>query len=73
MATNKKEKVWKILDGTYVPKKIPITNYDVERLIAAMQQECYWDQRDIDTYDEIMAGKIDWTGQRCRKKVKKNY
>ena len=44
-----KKKVWKILDGTYVPKKMPITNYDVERLIAAMQQECYWDQRDIDT------------------------
>ena len=67
MATSKK-KVWKILNDTYVPKKKPITVYDVERLIAAMQQEIYWDQRDIDTYDEIMAGKIDWTGNVITKK-----
>ena len=67
MVTSKK-KVWKILDGTYIPKKTPITNHDVERLIVAMQQEIYWDQRDIDTYDEIMAGKIDRTGNVVTKK-----
>ena len=67
MATNKK-KVWKILNDTYVPKKKPITNYDVERLIAAMQQEIYWDQRAIDTWDEIQTGKIDWTGNGATKK-----
>ena len=66
MATNKK-KVWKILNDTYVPPKVPITNHDVDRLIAAMQQEIYWDQRDIETYDEIATGKIDWTGNVTKK------
>ena len=59
---NKKIKVWKILDGTYKPKKKPIGQNDVDRLIAAMQQECYWDQRDVDTWDTIQTGKIDWSG-----------
>ena len=67
---NKKIKVWKILDGTYKPKKKRIVEQDVDRLIAAMQQEIYWDQRDIDTWDEINSGKIDWSGQRVRSKRK---
>ena len=55
----KKKKVWKILDGTY---KKPIGKEDVERLVAAVQQECYWDDRDVETWDEIQTGKIDWSG-----------
>ena len=66
----KKVKVWKILDGTYKPKKKRINGEDGDRLIAAMQQEIYWDQRDIDTWDEIQADKIDWSGQRVRSKRK---
>ena len=62
-----KKKVWKILNGTYIPKKRPVTGHDVDRLIAAMQQEIYWDDRDVETYDEIMAGKIDWTGNVTKK------
>ena len=55
----KKLKVWKILDGTY---KKPIGKEDVERLIAAVQQECYWNNRDVETWDTINSGKIDWSG-----------
>ena len=58
----KKVKVWKILDGTYKPKKKRIGKNDVERLIAAVQQECYWDNRDVETWDTINSGKIDWSG-----------
>ncbi len=69
----KKKKVWKILDGTY---KKPIGKEDVERLIAAVQQECYWDDRDVETWDEINSGKIDWSGdvrskRRTRKHIRK--
>ena len=66
----KKNKVWKILDGTY---KKPIGNYDVERLVAAVQQECYWDDRDVETWDEINSGKIDWSGNvRSKRKPRKH-
>ena len=63
----KKKKVWKILDGTY---KKPIGKEDVERLVAAVQQECYWDDRDVETWDAINSGKIDWSGDRVRSKRK---
>tara|TARA_B100001113_G_scaffold315903_1_gene282393 strand:+ start:227 stop:400 length:174 start_codon:yes stop_codon:yes gene_type:complete len=36
---------------------------DVERLIAAVQQELEWDETDIKTYDMIQAGMIDWSGE----------
>jgi|TARA_B100000959_G_C14746003_1_gene527133 hypothetical protein len=66
----KKKKVWKILDGTY---KKPIGKEDVERLIAAVQQECYWDDRDVETWDEINSGKIDWSGDvRSKRKPRKH-
>ena len=73
---NKKIKVWKILDGTYKPKKKPIGKEDVEYLIAGIQQECYWDDRDIETFDAINSGKIDWSGdvrskRRTRKHIRK--
>ena len=58
-----KKKIWKILDGTYKPRKLPVGKQDVERLIAAVQQECYWDDRDAEVWDEINAGKIDWSGE----------
>ena len=69
----KKKKVWKILDGTYKPKKMPVGNHDVERLVAAVQQECYWDDRDVETWVEIQTGKIDWSGNvRTKRKPRKH-
>ena len=66
----KKLKVWKILDGTY---KKPIGKEDVERLIAAVQQECYWNNRDVETWDTINSGKIDWSGNvRSKRKPRKH-
>ena len=66
----KKKKVWKILDGTY---KKPIGKEAVERLVAAVQQECYWDDRDVETWDEIQTGKIDWSGNvRSKRKPRKH-
>ena len=69
----KKKKVWKILDGTYKPKKVPVGNHAVERLVAAVQQECYWDDRAVETWDEIQTGKIDWSGNvRSKRKPRKH-
>ena len=69
----KKKKVWKILDGTYKPRKQPIGKDDVERLIAGVQQEHYWDKRDVETWDEIQTGKIDWSGDvRSKRKPRKH-
>ena len=69
----KKKKVWKILDGTYKPRKQPIDKEDVERLIAGVQQEHYWDKRDVETWDEINSGKIDWSGNvRSKRKPRKH-
>ena len=66
----KKKKVWKILDGTY---KKPIGKEDVERLVAAVQQEHYWDKRDVETWDKIQTGKIDWSGDvRSKRKPRKH-
>ena len=66
----KKLKVWKILKGTY---KKPINKEDVERLIAAVQQECYWDDRDVETWDTINSGKINWSGDvRSKRKPRKH-
>ena len=66
----KKLKVWKILKGTY---KKPIGKEDVERLVAAVQQECYWDDRDVETWDAINSGKIDWSGNvRSKRKPRKH-
>ncbi len=71
--SNKKLKVWKILKGTY---KKPIGKEDVEWLIAGIQQECYWTDRDMETFDAINSGKIDWSGdvrskRRPRKHIRK--
>ena len=69
----KATKVWKLLDGTY---KQPIDKEDVEWLIAGIQQECIWDERDQETFQAIQDGKIDWSGdvrskRRTRKHIRK--
>ncbi len=46
-----------------MPRKKKITNKDVDRLIAAIQQELYWDEKDIRTFDAINKGKITWAGK----------
>lgn len=68
--SNKKLKVWKILKGTY---KKPIGKEDVEWLIAGIQQECIWTDRDMETFDAINSGKIDWSGDvRSKRKPRKH-
>ena len=71
--SNKKVKVWKILNGTYKARKKPIGKEDVELLVAVIQQECYWDDRDSETFDAINSGKIDWSGNvRSKRKPRKH-
>jgi hypothetical protein len=63
-------KVWKLLNGTY---KKPIGKEDVEWLIAAIQQEDYWNERDQATFQAIQEGKIDWSGDvRSKRKPRKH-
>ena len=74
--SRKKVKVWKILDGSYKPRKKPIGKEDVEWLIVGIQQECFWTDRDVETWDAINSGKIDWSGdvrskRRTRKHIRK--
>ena len=45
-----------------------VTKKDVERLIAAIQQDLYWDEKDVKTWDAIMNGEISWTGKLKKKK-----
>ena len=40
-----------------------ITKKDVDRLIASIQQDLYWDEKDIRIFDAIMKGKISWSGK----------
>ena len=70
----KRTKVWKILNGTY--QQQTQTQKDVERLIAAIQQELEWDEKDIATHLKIQKGIIDWSGnvrskRRTRKHIRK--
>ena len=66
----KKNKVWQILNGTY---KKPIGKEDVEYLISGIQQDCYWNDRDVETWDAINSGKIDWSGNvRSKRKPRKH-
>ena len=70
----KRTKIWKILNGTY--KKQTQAQKDVDRLIAAIQQELEWDKKDIATHLKIQTGKIDWSGdvrskRRTRKHIRK--
>lgn len=70
---SRKNKFWQKLKGTYqTPLGLNIDNLDinhiklqanVERLIAAVQQDLMWDDTDIETWDAIQSGYIDWSGQ----------
>lgn len=46
-----------------MPRKKSITKKDVDQLIAAIQQDLKWDEKDIRTFDAINKGKITWTGK----------
>ena len=46
-----------------MPRKKSISKKDVNRLIAAIQQEIKWDEKDIRTFDAINKGKISWSGK----------
>ena len=66
----RKGKVWKILEGSY---NKPICKEDVDWLIAGIQQEYHWTDRDIQTWDAIQEGKIDWSGDvRSKRKPRKH-
>ena len=70
----KRTKVWKILNGTY--KKQTPEQKAVERLIAAIQQDLQWDDKDLATFTKIQQGIIDWSGdvrskRRTRKHIRK--
>jgi len=70
----KRTKVWKILNGTY--QRQTQNQKDVDRLIAAIQQELEWDKKDIATHLKIQKGIIDWSGdvrskRRTRKHIRK--
>ena len=56
----KDTKLWKVLSGTY--RKQTPEQKAVERLIAAIQQELEWDDRDLATFTKIQQGIIDWSG-----------
>ena len=70
----KRTKVWKILNGTY--KKQTPEQKAVERLIAAIQQDLKWDDKDLATFTKIQHGYLDWSGdvrskRRTRKHIRK--
>lgn len=46
-----------------MPRKKEVTKKDVDKLISAIQQELYWDEKDIRTFDAINKGKISWSGK----------
>jgi hypothetical protein len=50
-----------------MPRKT-VTKKDVERLIAAIQQEMKWDKKDIRTFNAINKGEISWTGKLKKQK-----
>ena len=67
----KRTKVWKILNGTY--KKQTPEQKAVERLIAAIQQDLEWDDKDLATFTKIQQGIIDWSGDvRSKRRTRKH-
>lgn len=74
---SRKNKFWLKLKGTYIDDPVRLDHNklkdDVERLIAAVQQEIIWDDTDVKTWDMIQEGIVDWTGEvdkRYRRKIK---
>ena len=66
----KRTKLWKILSGTYRQKK---ASTEVDRLVAAIQQELEWDKTDITTWMKIEKGMLDWSGNvRSKRKPRKH-
>ena len=78
---SRKNKFWQKLKGTYqTPLGLDIDNLDinhiklqanVERLIAAVQQDLMWDDTDMETWHKIQSGYVDWSGQVHKPKAKK--
>ena len=67
----KDTKLWKVLSGTY--RKQTPEQKAVERLIAAIQQELEWDDRDLATFTKIQQGIIDWSGDvRSKRKPRRH-
>ena len=67
----KETKLWKALTGK-VGKKTQHKK-DVERLIATIQQDLEWDERDLRTFIKIQKGKIDWSGDvRSKRRTRKH-
>ena len=56
----KETKLWRALTESY--RRQTQTQKDVDRLIAAIQQELEWDKKDIATHLKIQKGIIDWSG-----------
>ena len=67
----KDTKLWKVLSGTY--RKQTPEQKAVERLIAAIQQELEWDDRDLATFTKIQQGIIDWSGDVRSKRKPRKY
>ena len=68
----KRTKVWKLLSGTYKKKDRQLQR-NVERLIAAIQQDLPWDTKDIATFLKIQQGTTDWSGDvRSKRRTGKN-
>ena len=73
----RKNKFWQKLKGTYKEENKYDFDHnalakDVERLIAAIQQELIWDDTDIKTWDAIQENIIDWSGQINKKYLRKS-
>ena len=66
-----KNKFWEKLKGTYQEDATMLDHkqlaQDVERLIAAVQQDMIWDDKDIKTWDMIQEGIVDWSGEISKK------
>ena len=57
-------------------EQVPMAKNVGEYLIAGIQQELMWEERDHRTFEAIQQGKIDWSGdvrskRRTRKHIRK--
>jgi hypothetical protein len=63
----RKNKFWLKLKGTYeidgIEENHLILKNDVERLIASVQQELEWDDRDMQIANWIDRGILNWSGE----------
>ena len=79
---SRKNKFWEKLKGTYPSTTTRARELyldvahiklqtNVERLIAAVQQDLMWDDTDMETWHKIQSGYVDWSGQIHKPKAKK--